>query len=509
MKPFFARPGVGHPLVAALGPAGAIIGVLSLLSFAFSLVVLLDEYDHPSETNRAAYHQFFAGWVRSDDYLGYTLVDRVDRWRQANGAAREQAARLVRRALDDLGEATARDDARFRPIRVDRLDLGAPGRTPWATWRPDPPEPTIADAQPPSVDRVEVAASRGADDPGLDLVVTYRVAPPLASSIAGIEASYHRLLLALLGLSGYSLLCLGYMTRHAQTQRERSAREAAAAATLDLADQTCHELGNVAFVVANERRNLAGHIELLERFVAEDGAAVLEAARRAGIDDGTTRRLATALRREYADRGIDPEFELKGSAAIARDVCRRIATCSDYIALTVRELDGHLKHSNLPIALEPCPLGELIADALALLAPKIEAGAARVEAPDPASLAPIAVRADRRLLIHALVNLIKNGIEVARPMAPEAGATIRLDVRVEGSTGWLVVADDGPGIEPGELDRIFAPGYSTKASGRGLGLAIVRESIAALGGELEVASRLDVGTTFRIGLPLVGAADPG
>ncbi len=492
----------GRAFTSALGVSGAIIGVLSLLSFGFSLIVLLDEYHHPEETSRAAYHAVFEGWVRSDDYLGYTLVDRVDRWRSSTGDDRTRAERLIRRALDDLGTILARDDPRFRLIQVERLDLGSPGLTPLATWRPPSGGAVAAVANPPSAERVEVAGRRGVDQPEVDLVVTYRVADPVATATASIETSYHRLLLALLGLSGYSLLCLGYMTRHAQTQRERIAREAAAAATLDLADRTCHELGNVAFVVANERRNLAGHIDLLERFVNEDAEALAEASRRAGISPETATRLAQALRREYADRGIDPEFELKGSAAIAREVCRQIAACSDYIALTVRELDGHLKRTTLPTQLESFPLTEIVTDALALLAPKIEAASARVESPDPMTAA-VAVRADRRLLIHALVNLIKNAIEATSGSdRSDAPALIRLQVGTQGATAWLSVNDDGPGIDPGELRRIFEPGYSTKATGRGLGLAIVRESIAAQHGVLEVSSTIGSGTTFRIGLPI-------
>ena len=492
----------GPPLTSALGVAGAIIGVLSLLSFGFSLVVLLDEYDHPIETGRSALHQVFEGWVRADDYLGYTLVDRVERWRSATGDERTRAERLVRRALDDLGAALARDDARFRLIRVDRLDLGSPGMPPLATWRPGPNLSTGVDTQPSGIDRVEVGKRIGPDQNRVDLVVTYEVAEPIAVAVQSVESSYHRLILALLGLSGYSLLCLGYMARHAQTQRERIAREAAAAATLDLADRTCHELGNVAFVVANERRNLAGHIELLERFVAQDAQVLAEATRRAGIDPASAIRLGQALRREYADRGIDPEFELKGSAAIARDVCRQIAACSDYIALTVRELDGHLKRTTLPTALETVPLNEILDDALALLAPRIEAAAAQVEAPE-ASTAMVLVQADRRLLIHAVVNLIKNAIEATGSTNPDASPRVRLSVTTQGATVWLTVEDDGPGIEPSELRKIFEPGYSTKANGRGFGLAIVRESIAAQKGVLEVAGRPGSGTTFRIGLPKV------
>ena len=492
----------GPPLTRALGVAGAIIGILSLLSFGFSLVVLLDEYDHPIETGRAALHQVFGGWVRSDDYLGYTLVDRVDRWRSAPGAERTQAERLIRRTVRDLGDAVAHDDSRFRVLRVERLDLGSPGLPPLATWRHDPTGSFSKDGDDPSVDRVEVSKARGPDDPRVDLVVTYRVSDPVASAIRSVDSSYHRLVLALLGLSGYSLLCLGYMARHAQSQRERIAREAAAAATLDLADRTCHELGNVAFVVANERRNLAGHIELLERFVNEDAEVFKSATRRAGIDPATATRLEHALRREYADRGIDPEFELKGSAAIARDVCRQIATCSDYIALTVRELDGHLKRTTLPVALEPVALAEIIHDSLALLAPRIEATSIQVEIPDPSNTT-VLVLADRRLLIHALVNLVKNAIEAVGSIVPDTSPLVRLSVATQGETAWLIVEDNGLGMTQAERRRIFDAGYSTKATGRGLGLAIVRDSVAEQSGVLEVTSEVGTGTMFRIGLPIV------
>ncbi len=502
MSPSSERIARRPPLISALGVAGGIIGILSLLSFGFSLVVLLDEYDHPIETGRSALHQVFGGWVRSDDYLGYTLVDRVERWRSSTGSERAKAERLVRRAVTDLGDALNRDDSRFRVIRVDRLDLGPPWLPPLATWQSGASGPMGVDADPPSVDRVEVSKAGRSDQPRVDLKVTYRVADPVASAIRSVDSSYHRLVLALLGLSGYSLLCLGYMARHAQTQRERIAREAAAAATLDLADRTCHELGNVAFVVANERRNLAGHIELLERFVNEDAEVLVEATRRAGIDPATAIRLEHALRREYADRGIDPEFELKGSAAIARDVCRQIATCSDYIALTVRELDGHLKRTTLPVALGPVKLGEIIADALALLAPRIEATATQIETPDP-STTTILVRADRRLLIHALVNLIKNAIEAVGSTEPDASPLVRLSVTTQAEIAWLSVDDNGPGLSPADLGRIFDAGYSTKATGRGLGLAIVRESIAEQNGVLEVASRIGSGSTFRIGLTVM------
>jgi signal transduction histidine kinase len=233
--------------------------------------------------------------------------------------------------------------------------------------------------------------------------------------------------------------------------------------------------------------------------VAEDALAHAEAARRAGLDPTVAARFDQALRAEYAARGIDPEFELRGSATIARDVCRQIAVCSDYIALLVRELDGYLKRSSLPIALAPVPIGACVADALALLAPRLEASDARIIRPD-AEAEAIPVIADRRLLIHALVNLIKNAVEAAGTSGREPVVTVSLDR--EGATAWLSVSDNGPGIPPEARRKIFETGYTTKGAGRGLGLAIVRESIASQGGKLELESSVGSGSRFRIGLPM-------
>ena len=335
----------GPRLAAALGAPGLIIGALSLLSFGFSLLVLLDEYHNPTQTGRSALHQVFEGWVRVGDYLGYTLVDRVERWQVATGADRSRAELLIRRAVADLGEGLTRDDPRFRLVRLDRLDLGSGRSAPLVTWRPASSSLVGPSVASPLSDRIPVSPGKGPDRPAVELVIHYHVIEPIAAAGASVARSYHRLVLALLGLSGYSLLCLGYMARHALTQQERVAREAAAAATLDLADRTCHELGQRCL----RGRQRAARIWPATSTSWSDSspmeAAVLASrppSRRAGIGPESPPPGSNTgpPPRAYAERGIDPEFELKGSAAIARDVCRQIATCSDFIALTVRELDS-------------------------------------------------------------------------------------------------------------------------------------------------------------------------
>ena len=67
---------------------------------------------------------------------------------------------------------------------------------------------------------------------------------------------------------------------------------------------------------------------------------------------------------------------------------------------------------------------------------------------------------------------------------------------------YVSVTDDGPGITQEHLDRIFEPGFTTKSTGSGLGLSIVREMVRRLGGEIAVRSIPQKETIFEVRLPL-------
>jgi C4-dicarboxylate-specific signal transduction histidine kinase len=134
-----------------------------------------------------------------------------------------------------------------------------------------------------------------------------------------------------------------------------------------------------------------------------------------------------------------------------------------------------------------------------LLGPGLDASEARIER-DIEQDRHLQVRADRRLLVHALVNLLKNALEAAA----EHGISPRItySARRDGTTVWIGISDNGPGIPVADLRHVFDDGYSTKGSGRGRGLAIVRESIHVQGGEIRVSCPPGGGTRFQIGLPL-------
>lgn len=490
-----AKSGPAVVLHRTLGTPGLVIAGLSVLMFAFGLGIVAREYDRLALARAEAMRRLIGRWVRtaSADYLNRrNLVDDAEDWRRAPDDAPSHLE-APGGGLDRLGSWFELQNTRSAIVEVVEMWLRVEGTRRVAHWQSR--VGSIADTQ--LLEGVPVLAATDRF-PAVVLDLRYRTEPDVARLAADLETSYRRLLLAVLGLSGYSMLCLVYMALHAHALHDRASREAAQQATLDLADRTCHELGNVAFVLSNERRNLSDHLALVERFVDEEADALAAAMRRAGLDRATSERLRQALRREYEGRGIDPDVELRGGTSVARDVCRQIAVCSDYIALTVRELDGYLKQSALPVALAPVDVEGCFDDAQALLGPSLDAASVRVERNPDDAAHPVA-QADRRLLVHALVNLLKNAVEATRGSAPEPRITLR--AAAEGGSIVVEVGDNGPGIPPEALPRIFDLGFSTKGANRGRGLAIVKDSIEAQGGSLRVESRPGQGTVFLILLP--------
>ncbi len=99
--------------------------------------------------------------------------------------------------------------------------------------------------------------------------------------------------------------------------------------------------------------------------------------------------------------------------------------------------------------------------------------------------------------ITILGNLIENSIE-ALNQTPRTPKSILVSIREEARRLFICVEDTGAGMYPGTVRYIFQQGFSTKASGRGSGLALVKEVVDIYQGDLRVESQPGVGTSFFI-----------
>jgi signal transduction histidine kinase len=105
---------------------------------------------------------------------------------------------------------------------------------------------------------------------------------------------------------------------------------------------------------------------------------------------------------------------------------------------------------------------------------------------------------DPERMLEALVGLLRNGIE-----ASNGRGKVRVTATRVAQALQIAVFDEGPGIPPGDCERIFDPFYSTKPSGIGLGLALCRQIARRHGGDLTAGPSPDgQGAVFRLEIPI-------
>jgi two-component system, NtrC family, nitrogen regulation sensor histidine kinase NtrY len=108
---------------------------------------------------------------------------------------------------------------------------------------------------------------------------------------------------------------------------------------------------------------------------------------------------------------------------------------------------------------------------------------------------------DRTQLIRIITNLVKNAIQAI----PENQENKAVCVNIKKSSNNVVinVADNGIGIDTKNFNRIFEPKFTTKSSGMGLGLSIIRNIIEKYNGTITFESQKGKGTTFTVSLPIL------
>jgi signal transduction histidine kinase len=196
-----------------------------------------------------------------------------------------------------------------------------------------------------------------------------------------------------------------------------------------------------------------------------------------------------------ADPRADPE-DLRHTIAVVKRASDRMARLVDDLLALARRQEPTLEH-------EPVDLGAAVAEASDDF---VVPAAARNIVLDRAIAPGVIVTGDRDALKRAVANLLENAVR----LAPE-GSRIRLATGSEGNRAWVAVADEGPGIAPEDQPHVFDRFWradkarSRADGGTGLGLAIVRQIAESHGGQVRLQSKVGVGSSFVIWLPV--AAD--
>jgi signal transduction histidine kinase len=110
---------------------------------------------------------------------------------------------------------------------------------------------------------------------------------------------------------------------------------------------------------------------------------------------------------------------------------------------------------------------------------------------------------DRTQLIRVITNLVKNAIQSLPENQTEK--TILVSVKKEENNVLILVKDNGIGIETENIDRIFEPKFTTKNSGMGLGLGIIKNIIENYKGSITFETEQGEGATFTVSLPIINS----
>jgi signal transduction histidine kinase len=183
-----------------------------------------------------------------------------------------------------------------------------------------------------------------------------------------------------------------------------------------------------------------------------------------------------------------------------RQTIATVKRAGDRMTLLVDDLLALARRQQPTLEHEPVDLGAAVAEASDDFVVPAET---RDIVLDRAIAPGVVVTGDREALKRVVANLLDNAVRLA-----PAGSRIRLATGSEGNRAWIAVADEGPGISLEDQPRVFdrfwrADKARARADGgTGLGLAIVRQLVESHGGEVRLHSKVGVGSSFVVWLPI-------
>jgi len=234
----------------------------------------------------------------------------------------------------------------------------------------------------------------------------------------------------------------------------------------------------------------------LERSVDEQRRFVADAAHEL--------RTPLAIMRSEIDVSLASDRLPPAARAVLRSAADEVGRMSGIVEnlLTLARMD---EEGGLEILRAPVDLADVALD----VARRFQAAAGSKGIVLGVSAEHVVVLGDRERLLQAVANLVDNAVKYTQP-----GGHVEVSVRAAPGRGRVVVADDGPGIPPELLPRIFdrfvrADAVRSRGTGgAGLGLAICRGIVEAHGGRIRAESEPGEGSRFVLELPVVEDAGP-
>jgi two-component system, sensor histidine kinase FlrB len=221
-----------------------------------------------------------------------------------------------------------------------------------------------------------------------------------------------------------------------------------------------HALAEVATVLAHEIRNPLGSMELFTGLLADATAHMPE-----------TRQWVTHL-----------QAGLRALSATVNNVLQF--------------------HSAPVVQMLPAELDRLVTETMDFLLPLARQRGQQIKIDN--AIGKISTHADATRLKQVFLNLSLNAFR-AMPPGGMLLVSLRWAAQFPGGLAQIDFQDDGRGVAPELLDRIYEPGFTTTPGSPGLGLSVCKKVVEQHGGEIRVQSKPQQGTTFSLFLPVSGA----
>lgn len=203
----------------------------------------------------------------------------------------------------------------------------------------------------------------------------------------------------------------------------------------------------------------------------------------------------TSTLREILDHDltrINNHYELKLDGA--EDLREGLSTIEGRSKGLIKFIDAYREYTSLPQPkLKTIRLMDLLEKVAQFLKPEIKKTS--IEFQYSCDSEYLTLQADKEMIEQVLINLVKNAMEA---LEHTAQPRIELKGSYDNHAVIIQISDNGPGIIPEAIERIFVPFFTTKKTGSGIGLALSRQIMQMHNGTLTVESKPEVKTTFTL-----------